>query len=180
MATLSSIITFTPTIGGNDSKPESEKFSVKLKAVNVQKKQEQLRKFIQMDPKQLMSDMMDPRQQGEIKELLTKNFVRFVNFEVTDEATEADVLEGKKGFVAGEEKVLAVGEEYSRPGRIQDLFDLGEFELIMEIFMFMIGSSQLRKPVPPANPAAVTAGHDREDEEKNSESPSGISLVSTH
>lgn len=174
MASISSIITFVPTIGENDKKPESEKFLVKLKAVNVQKKQNQLRKFIETDPKQLMKSMMDPRQQDEIKSMLTEHFVKFINFDVTDIATKKDAEESKQGQVFGQLQVLKEGDEYLRPATIEDIFNLGEFELAMEIFMYLIGSSQLRRaPVTPT----LTAGQDREDEEKNSESPSGTSLT---
>lgn len=186
MATISSIITFVPTIGDNDKKDASEQFAVKLKAVKVDKKQAQLRKFVEMDPKKLMKEMMDARQQGEIVQLLQEHFVRFVNFNVSDEATKEEVNAGKEGLVNGEMVKLTgeevggewVGVTYERPARIKDIFDLGEYELAMEIFMHMIGSSQLRKTLP--NPGRggrdlpePTVTDEREDEEKNSESLSG-------
>lgn len=183
MATIASVITYIPTIGENDQKPPAEQFAVKLKAVNMKIKQEQLLKFISMDPKQLMKQMMDPRQQTEIVKLLNEHFVRFVNFDVTDVVTEKDVKENKKGYVDGSEKVLTeVGEEYTRPATIEDIFNLGEFELAMEIFMHLIGSSQLRKTIPIQRDAAgnvipATVTQEREDEEKNSESLSGTSLT---
>lgn len=174
--TISSIITFVPTIGDNHKKDDAEKFAVKLRAVKIDKKQAQLRKFIEMDPKKLMKDMMDVRQQGEIVSLLNEHFVRFVNFEVADETTEADITAHKRGIVEGVEKELdTVGEEYTRPAVMEDIFALGEYELAMEIFMHMIGSSQLRKTLPPTRGGKElpTVTEEREDEEKNSESPSG-------
>jgi hypothetical protein len=179
MASISKIITFVPTIGDNEKKPESEQFAVKLRAVKVEKKQMQLRKFIEMDPKKLMKEMMDVRQQGEIVALLKEHFVRFVNFDVDDEATKEDEAAKRRGFVGGEERELREGDIYSRPALIEDIFELGEYELAMEIFMHMIGSSQLRKTLPPkpegeGGKELPTVTEDRQDEEKNSESPSGI------
>jgi hypothetical protein len=184
MASISKVLTFTPTIGDNDKKPESERFQVKIKAVKSDVKQTHLRKFIEMDPKKLMAQMMDPRQQGEIKDLLTKNFVRFINFNVTDEVTEEDVNAGNSLHLKGDSdttKVTAdhLSREYERPATMDDIFELGEFELALEIFMHMIGSSQLRKTIKPQGDGGGGGGElptvteEREDEEKNSVSPSG-------
>jgi hypothetical protein len=193
MATISSIIKYVPTIGENDQKDEKEQFAVMLKAVKIDKKQSQLRKFIEMDPKKLMKEMMDARQQGEIVELLNQHFVRFVNFRVAAEATQEEVAAGKEGLVNGEMVRLTgstnsqtgewEGVTYERPAVIKDIFELGEYELAMEIFMHMIGSSQLRKTLPPSGKALpeTTTTEEREDEEKNSGSPSGTtSETRTH
>jgi hypothetical protein len=188
MAQISKVITFIPTIGGNDKKSEAERFAVKLKAVKVDKKQNQLRKFIDADPKKLMKDMMDSKQQTEIVNLLNEHFVRFVNFDVVDVATDEDVKAGKKGRLQDSESLdevsLAEGDEYLRPAQIGDIFELGEYELAMEIFMHMIGSSQLRRTLTGTTSGdggggkeLPTVTDEREDEEKNSESPSGTTTI---
>jgi hypothetical protein len=177
--TISSIITFVPTVGDNHKKADSERISVKLKAVKMERKQSQLKKFVEMPPNDLMKEMMDTRQQSEIKSLLKDNFVRFINFNVAEEATTEDEKAKKRGRPLGEteDRELKAGDEYERPAVIDDVFELGEYELAMEIFMHMIGSSQLRK-VTPVNPALPTVTEERENEEKNSESPSGTTLAS--
>lgn len=185
MAEISGIITFIPTIGDNHSKDESERFSVKLKAVNVAKKQSQLRKFVEMDPKKLMKEMMSDNQQSEIRSLLTDHFVRFVNFDYRGEATAEDVEKKVEVTATDGTKVLleTVGQEYKRPMTMTDVFNLGEFELAMEIFMYLIGSSQLRRTLPVASGPGgggrelPTVTEEREDEEKNSESPFGSSTT---
>lgn len=172
MASVSSVITFIPTIGDNHGKPSEEQISVKLKPVGMGKKQQQLVKFINTAPDKLMAQMMDVRQQDEIKSLLMDHVIRFVNFTVDGEASSDDVANNVTidGII-----LTAVGQRWSRPFTVKDIFDLGEYELAMEIFMFMIGSSQLRKNSTPES-ARVTAGEDNGDEEKNSKSPSGLLL----
>lgn len=196
--TISKVITFIPTIGGNHDKPEGERIEVKLRAVKVEKKQAELRKFVETPPKELMKQMMNERQQGEIKSLLNEHFIRFVNFDVKDEFTKEMILslpkEGetprkfqfldRDGKPDGEPRagtVDDVGKEFSEPMTMANVFETGEFELAMEIFMFMIGSSQLRRAIPVSdaegNKLLPSVTEEREDEEKNSESPSGISTT---
>jgi hypothetical protein len=190
MATVSRIIEFTPTIGGNHTKPDNEKFKVELKAVDVNKKQSQLRKFVEMDPKKLMKEMMSDNQQNEVRRMLTEHFVGFINFTIKDVADDTTVQAGVEGFVfdditgekSSEKRFVKKGERYLRSMTIEDVFDIGEFELAMEIFMHMIGSSQLKKAKPPkmddeGNLLPPVAGDDKEDEEKNSESLSGSTPI---
>jgi hypothetical protein len=178
MATISKVITFVPTIGENN-----KQFQVRLRAVKVEKKQTQIRKFVEMDPKKLMKEMLDSRQQGEIKELLKEHFIRFVNFDVTDEVSEKDVEDKKVLLIQGESEprevtAADIGKTHLRPAGIDDIFELGEYELAMEMFMHMIGHSQLRGALRPGtDPARLTTTEEREDEEKNSESPSGSSPI---
>lgn len=181
MATISRIVKFVPTIGGNDKAPDDERFEVKLRAVPAGKRQSQITKFIEMDPKKLMKQMMDARQQTEIKDLLKEHFVSFINFDVSDEATPEMVAEKKVGNVLGETRTLQVGDVFTRPATIEDIFELGEYELAMEIFMHMIGSSQLRKTIRSSAGSGggelPEHGVEKEDEEKNSESPSGTTQI---
>lgn len=195
MATVSRIIKFTPTIGGNDKLPDDEKFHVELRAVDVGKKQSQLRKFVEMDPKKLMKEMMSESQANEVRKMLNDHFIGFINFtfkEIATEEHEATRLEAyivERDDVTGEEKersdekrAVKAGDRYIRAMTIGDIFDIGEFELAMEIFMHMIGSSQLRRtPLPKTdaggNLIPPTAGEDQEDEEKNSESLSGSTVT---
>jgi hypothetical protein len=186
MASISKIITFVPTLGKNNKKPKDEQFAVRLKAVKSSMKQTHLRKFIEIDPKMLMQKMMDSKQQTEIVELLKEHFVRFENFYVTEEVTEEQI--GKEVHFKGEENPSTCVQEdvenhreYERTATIEDIFELGEYELAMEIFMHMIGSSQLRKPPVEKKTGdggeGPTVDDEREDEEKNSESPSGTTLT---
>jgi hypothetical protein len=174
MATISKVITFYPTIGDNMELSEDKRMSVKMKAASAQAKQTELLKFVQMDPQNMMKEMMDTRQQGEIKKLLISHFIKFDNFSVADQATAEDVAKGKTGLVDGQELLLKEGDEYLRPGTMTDVFELGEYELAMEIFMHLIGSSQLRRAPEKKKPVdQITNADDAGDEEKNSESPSG-------
>ena len=178
MASISNVITFIPTIGDNHSKPDSERFSVKLKAVNIAKKQGEIRKFVDADPKKLMKEMMSDNQQNAVRMMLNEHFLRFENFTFKGEASQDDVEKKVviKGMDGNEVELTAVGQEYERPMTMKDIFDLGEFELAMEIFMHLIGSSQLRKPVTKPD-EELTVTQEREDEGKNSESPSGTTPI---
>lgn len=189
MATVSRIIEFTPTIGENDKAPEEVMFKVELRAVDVKKKQGQLRKFVEMKPKDLMKEMMSENHSNQVRTMLNEHFIGFINMFFKDVATKADVEAGLKawpmdattGKREDEQRLITEGERYFRLMTIEDMFAIGEFELAMEIFMHMIGSSQLKKNQPKkdddGNLVPPTAGEDQEDEEKNSESPSGSTPI---
>jgi hypothetical protein len=187
MASVSSITEFVPTIGGNDTRTEDDpkRFSVKLKAVSVSKRQNELRKFVNADPKKLAKDMMSDDRTSEIKKLLAEHFVRFVNLYRKNEVLDTDATRDIKvqlieGVAADKVdlKTLEVGTEYFVPMTLDDCYDMGELELLMECFMYLVGSSQLkpadkRKKKDGSGDDELTVDDEREDEEKNSESLSG-------
>jgi hypothetical protein len=178
---ISKIITYVPRIGDNHKAPEPEQYRVKLRAATVEQKQAQLRKFIDADPQALMKQMMDKKENDEIAEILKQHVHRFEGIEI-------------------EEEHEATGRVVKRPFTVKDMYELGEFELALEIFMHLLGSSQLRQVVPAeeekvtcpeckhvfsiegnkvkskepkGEPRQLTHGEEKEDEIKNSESLSG-------
>jgi hypothetical protein len=160
MAQISAVITYEPSLGGNWKKPEAERFSVKLKAARVGTKQSELRKFINTDAKKLAQQMMSDSRTTEIVELLKQHFICFVNFDYVGVASQEDVDKGIPKDYKDKDKgpVTTVNEEYRRAMTIDDLLDLGEYQLLMEIFMFLVGSSQLQK---------VKRPKDEDDEEED-------------
>jgi hypothetical protein len=132
MAQISRIRRYVPKVG-NKSLPEGDAPIVAyLRSVDVYAKQVQIRKFVGMAPDELLKSMMDDKGSNEIKSVLFKNVVRFENLEIVEDSGDA------------------------KAATIQDMWDMGEFELCLELFTEILQSSQLKA-----------------DEAKNSESLSG-------
>lgn len=136
MATLARVRRYVPEVGKNREKEESDQFAVHLKPVSVYQKQVQMRRFLGMKPEDLLKEMMSKEGSNEILKILKETVVRFENL----------FLEGEGGV-----KDLAT---------MEDVWNMGEFELVMELFNNLLSSSQLKS-----------------EEEKNSESPSGMSVT---
>ena len=137
MAVLARVRKYIPEVADNRAKPENEQIRAFLKPVSVYTKQVQLRKFLGMAPEELLKQMMKDEGSNEIKKILKDTVVRLENLYLEDE-------DGKNRMEA----------------TIQDVWEMGEFELVMELFNNILSHSQLKK-----------------DEEKNSELPSGTSVT---
>lgn len=131
MPVLKFVRPYVPEVGfvGEGGKPvsnrdasEEDQFYVKLKAVTQTVKNDRIKNFIETPPEKFMKMLMNPAQQKEMRDLLSEHVVGFVNLTVE------------------------VEEGVSRELTSNDLFDLGEFPLIMELFQELTGNSQLRSP----------------------------------
>jgi hypothetical protein len=96
---------------------------------------------------------------------------------LVEDPTEQHIDPPKKNL-----NTMKPGDVYYEPMSVEDLLELGEYQLVMEIFMHLVGSSQLQKPASNKRKDGdggdeLTVTDEREDEEKNSESPSGTTLT---
>ena len=92
-----------------------------IRTVSVMTRNDRLRSFMTIDPKDLYKRMIDRAQSDDILKLLKEHVVRFNNLDMEDE-------QGEK-----------------RAATVDDLYGAGEFALCMEIFMDILMSSQLTK-----------------------------------
>lgn len=136
MAVISRVRRYVVELGGNQAKPTDEQIAAYLRPITVFQKQDQLRKFIGMEPEALLKQMTKREETNVILQILKDNVVRFENLDIEDD-------NGNKTVAT-----------------IEELWNLGEFELCMEIFNALMRGSQLK-----------------EEEAKNSESPSGTSVT---
>jgi len=139
MAVISKIRKYVPKVGDNDKKPSAEQFVAYMKSVDVLTRQTHIRKFLSMSAEDITKSMMEDKASGEIKKILIENVVRFDNLKIQAE-------EGN-------------GSD-SADATMLNLWEMGEFELCLELFNEILSSSQLKGK-----------------EAKNSESQSGSTLT---
>lgn len=123
---LSTVRKYVPEFGSNHKKPEGEQITVYLKNVDIHRRQKQLRKFMNTDPKKLMDMMMEEKQSNEIQDILKENVVRFENLKID---------EGQVDETTGAPKL--------RDATMQDIISMGEWMLCIELFMNILNSSQI-------------------------------------
>ena len=146
MAILSTVRAYTPKVGDNHLKSENERIVVYLKNLTVKDKQTRVREFITKSPDELTRMMLEDKGSEDIKKLLFDNVVRIEGLILDDEQPDP---QNPGQFV-----------KVSRAATAQDLWEQGEQQLCVELFMNIISGTQLSK-----------------DQEKNSESQSGSGMA---